>query len=60
MQADSRQAVDDLLAVLGAEPAATDAAWLPGLREVRATYDRKLAVMAGEMQAVMPWMRPLE
>lgn len=53
MQADARQALDDLLAVLEAEAAATDAAWLPGLREGRATYDRKLAVMAGETQAVM-------
>ena len=53
MQADARLALDDLLAAWGPEQAATDTGWLASLRELRAAYDAKLAVMARDTSATM-------
>ncbi|MEJ8858742.1 thiamine pyrophosphate-binding protein [Variovorax robiniae] len=52
MQADARQALDDLLATLDT-PTATDASWLHSIREVRASYEARLAAMAAETTEVM-------
>ena len=53
MQADARLALQDLLAALQGSAAATDPAWLPGLRAARAAYDERLAAMSQETAPVM-------
>jgi acyl-CoA reductase-like NAD-dependent aldehyde dehydrogenase/thiamine pyrophosphate-dependent acetolactate synthase large subunit-like protein len=52
MQADAGEALHDLLAALDDVPAA-DPAWLEEVREVRARYERKLALMAADTEETM-------
>jgi thiamine pyrophosphate-dependent acetolactate synthase large subunit-like protein len=54
MQADAAQALDDLLAACDDDVAsAVEGGWLSGAREVRATYEQKLAGLAQQRGEVM-------
>ena len=54
MQADARRALQDVLAAWTDDAAAgVDRAWLDEVREVRARYERKLAVMAADTEETM-------
>ncbi len=53
MQADASEALRDLLAALEGYSPATDSGWLGQVRAVRARYERKLAIMAGDTEETM-------
>ena len=53
MQADARQALDDVLSVLPNGACGADPAWLPALKAARQAYDAQLAAMAQEARAPM-------
>ena len=53
LQADAREALRDLIEVLGGEDVAVDDGWLPSLRDLRATYGGLLSAMAAERDPVM-------
>jgi thiamine pyrophosphate-dependent acetolactate synthase large subunit-like protein len=53
MQADANEALRDVLEALAEDDVRADDGWLAELREVRAQYERRLAVMAAGTDAVM-------
>ncbi len=53
MQADAGEALRDLLAALEGRAPAAEAGWLNRARAVRARYERKLAIMAGDTEETM-------
>ena len=53
LQADAHLALQDLLAALPADLPGANAAWLPGLRTLRAAYEGRLATMAAEVGTPM-------
>ncbi len=53
LQADAREALVDLIEVLGGQDISVDSGWLPSLRDLRATYSGLLTAMAAERDPVM-------